>query len=92
MSYQSRAIKYRPQWFAELMGEAALWATTDKIIWGVGGYDMKEPVDGFKEFQFPPEMQKGQGYRPLTEEDKAKIFGLNFARLVGIEPKKRVGT
>lgn len=91
MSYLNRAIKYRPRWFAELLGEAILWATVDKIVWGCDGItELKEPVEAFKEFQFPEDMQKGYGYPSLTEEDKAKIFGLNFARLVGIEPKKRV--
>jgi len=33
--------------------------------------------------------QQGYGFKPLTEEDKAKIFGLNMARLLGIEPIKK---
>ena len=36
------------------------------------------------------DLQEGYGYQALTQEDKAKIFGLNFARLIGIEPRKRV--
>lgn len=32
------------------------------------------------------------GYAQVTDEDKAKILGLNLAKLTGIEPTKRVKT
>ena len=51
---------------------------------------MKTAVMGFREFQFPEDMQEGYGYPPLTDDDRANIFGLNLARLLDIEPTKRV--
>lgn len=89
MSWQNRSIRFRPRWFAELLGEAVLWAGVDKVVWSQDGVsDLKPAIDAFREFQFPEDMQKGYGYPHLTKEDKAKIFGLNFASLLGIEPKK----
>lgn len=90
MSYQNRAIKFRPRWFSELLGEALLWAGPDKVIWSQDGItDLKDSIDAFRSFQFADDLRAGYGYPLLTEEDKAKIFGLNFARLVGMEPRKR---
>jgi len=50
---------------------------------------MKTAVMGFREFQFPEDMQEGYGYPPLTDEDRAKIFGQNLAGLLGIDSSKR---
>jgi hypothetical protein len=46
-------------------------------------------VEGFKRCQIPEDMLEGYGYEPLTEEDRRKIFGLNLARLLNIDPTKR---
>jgi hypothetical protein len=45
---------------------------------------------GMREFQIPEDMRKGYGYPEITEEDRRKIFGLNLAGLLGIEPKRRI--
>jgi predicted TIM-barrel fold metal-dependent hydrolase len=34
-------------------------------------------------------MQDGYGYLPITDEDRAKIFGGNLGRLLGIDTTKR---
>jgi len=91
MSWQNRTITSRPRFFAELLGEAVLFAGVDRVIWSQDGIrDMKRHVEAFKAFQMPKDLQEGYCYQALTQEDKAKILGLNFARLVGIEPRKRV--
>ena len=43
---------------------------------------------GCRNYQFSQFLQEGYGYKALTTEDKAKMFGLNMANLLGIEPKK----
>jgi len=92
MSWLNRTITSRPRFFAELLGEALLYAGPDRVIWSQDGMypGMKGPNDAFRAFQMPKDLQEGYGYRALTQEDKAKIFGLNFAKLIGIEPRKRV--
>jgi len=40
-------------------------------------------------FQIPEDMQESYGYMPISDEDKAKIFGGNLARLLDIDATKR---
>jgi hypothetical protein len=35
-------------------------------------------------------MQESYGYPAITDEDRAKIFGLNLAKLMGIDAKRRI--
>jgi hypothetical protein len=37
-------------------------------------------------------MQQSYGYPALTDDDRRKIFGENLAGLIGIAPKRRIGT
>jgi hypothetical protein len=39
-----------------------------------------------KAFQISEQLQEQKGYPAITDEDKAKIFGLNNARLYGVDP------
>ena len=66
-------------------------ATADKIVWGSDTNGSgKDCVDPFHTFQIDEERASWLGlFCPITEEDRAKIFGLNMAKLLGIEPKKR---
>jgi uncharacterized protein len=58
-----------------------LWGT-DSIFWGSPQWQ----IEAFRRFQIPAELQKRFGYKQLTDEVKAKIFGLNGARVYGIDP------
>ena len=86
-------------WFARapyrgyhLIGEALEWAGPDKVVFGLDwpGVDMKKCVDYIKNFEIPEELQEQWGYPAITDEIRAKILGLNLARLTGIEPVKRL--
>jgi len=67
----------------------------DHVIWGTDCLWWGSPqwcIDAFKRFQISDEMCEKFGYKKLTRDDKAKIFGLNAAKLYGIDPKaKRKG-
>ena len=89
LSWTNHTMMWKPRFFAKLLGEAINWCTTDKIIWGCDGDPVPEVIEAFKKFQFPEDLQEDYGFKPLTEEEKAKIFGLNLARILGIEPTKR---
>ena len=65
------------------------WATSKKIVWGCDGDPDKAAIEAFKNFQFSEDLQEGYGFKPITEDDKANIFGLNLANMMGIEPVKR---
>ena len=62
-----------------------LWGT-DSIWWGSPQWQ----IEAFRRFQIPEEMQRRFGYRPLTAEIKNRIFGLNGARVYGIDVQARL--
>jgi hypothetical protein len=37
------------------------------------------------DLEIPEDLQEDYGFPQITEEDKRKILGLNFARLMGVE-------
>ena len=82
-----------PRKFAAIIGEALRWVGPDKIIWGTdyAGFalQIKNAVEGLRDFQIPEDMQEGYGYPPITDEDRRKIFGGNLGRLLGIDTTKR---
>lgn len=82
-----------PRKFAHLLGEAMRFVGPDRITWGTDyagyGIQVANAVRGLAEFQIPEDMQAAYGYPALTEEDKAKMFGGNLGRLLGIDTTKR---
>jgi predicted TIM-barrel fold metal-dependent hydrolase len=75
-----------------MIGQALEWAGPDKIVMGL---DMpfdetRRIVDFMRGFQMPDELREKWGYAEITDEVRARILGLNLARLAGIEPTKRV--
>jgi predicted TIM-barrel fold metal-dependent hydrolase len=88
-----------PWWFnaprrlAEVVGEAIQFAGEDRIVWGsdffgAGGL-IRMAVQGAKEMQIPEDLQRGYGYKSITDEVRKKIFGENLARLLKIDTSKR---
>ena len=74
------------------IGEALQWVGPDKIVMGL---DMpfdetKRIVDFIRTLQIPEELREKWGYAAITDEIRAKILGLNIARLAKIKPTKRV--
>jgi predicted TIM-barrel fold metal-dependent hydrolase len=84
-----------PRKFARIIGEALRWVGPDRIIWGTDyagfGMQIAAAVKGLRDFQIPEDMREGYGYQEITDEDRRKMFGENLARLIGIEPKRRIG-
>ncbi|MEW6554731.1 MAG: amidohydrolase family protein [Actinomycetota bacterium] len=82
-----------PRKFAKILGEAMRFVGPDRIIWGCDyagfGVQIKAAVQGLRDFQFPEDMQEDYGYPALTDDDRAKIFGLNLAGLLGVDASKR---
>jgi predicted TIM-barrel fold metal-dependent hydrolase len=58
-----------------------LWGT-DSIWWGSPQWQ----IEALRRFTMPESLMKRFGYRPLTPDVKAQIFGLNGARVYGIDP------
>jgi predicted TIM-barrel fold metal-dependent hydrolase len=75
-----------------MIGEAMQWAGPDKIVMGLDlpFDDMNRVVDYIRNLQMPEELCEKWGYDEITDEVRAKILGLNLAKLAKIEPTKRV--
>lgn len=73
------------------IGTALQWMPADKIVLGfdLPFDDLPRVVDYIKNLDMPAELQEKWGYTQVTEQDKAKILGLNLAKLAGVEPTKR---
>jgi hypothetical protein len=70
------------------MGRNIKYYGADHVIWGTDCLWWGSPqwaIDAFKRFQISDELCEKFGYKKITKEDKAKIFGLNAARLYGID-------
>ncbi len=73
------------------IGTALQWMSADKIVLGcdLPFDDLPRVVDYIRNLDMPAELQDRWGYQQITREDKAKILGLNLARLTGLEPTRR---
>jgi predicted TIM-barrel fold metal-dependent hydrolase len=58
-----------------------LWGT-DSIWWGSPQWQ----IEAFRRLQMPDSLTKRFGWAPLTDQVKRQIFGLNAARVYGVNP------
>ncbi len=64
----------------------------DRIIWGtdsIWGGSPQSQIERFRRFQISDEIAEKFGYKKLTPETKAKIFGLNAAKLYKLDLKAK---
>ncbi|MCI0389242.1 MAG: amidohydrolase [Acidobacteria bacterium] len=74
------------------MGKNIKYYGSDHVIWGTDCLWWGSPqwaIDAFKRFQISDEFCEKFGYKKLTKDDKAKIFGLNAARLYKVDVKAK---
>jgi predicted TIM-barrel fold metal-dependent hydrolase len=74
------------------MGKNIKYYGADHVVWGTDCLWWGSPqwvIDAFKRFQISDEMCEKFGYKKISKEDKAKIFGLNAAKLYGLNPKDK---
>ena len=60
----------------------------DHVLWGTDSIWYGTPqwqIDAFRRFEIPPPLVERHGYAPLTRNVKEQIFGLNAARLFGVD-------
>ena len=58
-----------------------LWGT-DSIWYG----SPQDQIQAFRTFQIAPQLRERFGYAEITPSLRAKIFGLNAARVYGLSP------
>lgn len=74
------------------MGKNLKYYGADRVIWGTDCLWWGSPqwvIDAFKRFQISDEFCEKFGYKKITRQDKAKIFGLNAARLYNIKLQEK---
>jgi predicted TIM-barrel fold metal-dependent hydrolase len=65
---------------------------SDHVVWGTDCLWWGSPqwaIDAFKRFQISDEMCEKFGYTKLTKEDKARILGLNAAKIYKVNLKAK---
>jgi hypothetical protein len=75
---------------AHMLGKLLARVGQDNVLWGTDAvwYGSPQPqIMAFRAFEISPELQERYGYPALTPELKAKVFGLNAARLFGLDPE-----
>ncbi len=74
------------------MGKNIKTYGADHVVWGTDCLWWGSPqwgIDAFKRFQISDEMCEKFGYKKITKADKAKIFGLNAAKLYKVDVKAK---
>jgi predicted TIM-barrel fold metal-dependent hydrolase len=74
---------------AHLLGKLIKYVGEDNVLWGTDCIWTGSPqpqIVAFRAFQIEPQFAQQYGYGMLTETVKRKIFGLNAARLYGVDP------
>ncbi|HEX7953044.1 MAG TPA: hypothetical protein VF523_08280, partial [Burkholderiales bacterium] len=82
----------QPRLAAAIMGMLVGGLGADHVVWGTDAVWTGAPqwqIEGLRRLEIPADMQRKHGFAPLgdaTGAVKSAIFGLNSARLYGIEP------
>src|SRR5438477_669593 len=75
---------------AHLLGKLIKYIGEDNVLWGTDCIWSGSPqpqIVAFRTFQIDPTFANQYGYATLTDDVKRKIFGLNAARLYGVDPQ-----
>jgi hypothetical protein len=83
-----RTVMGNPDEAAHLLGKLLVGVGENNVLWGTDSIWYGSPQDqiaAFLAFQITDEFQERFGYPALTAQRKAKILGLNAARLYGID-------
>ena len=86
-SFGSLAIQH-PVMCMHLMGKNIKTYGADHVVWGTDCLWWGSPqwvIDAFKRFQINDELCDKFGYTKLSKDDKAKIFGLNAAKIYKVD-------
>lgn len=73
---------------AHFFGKLMKYVGTENVVWGTDCviYGSPQPfIEWFRALTIPQDLQDQYGYPPLDATNKAKIFGLNSARIYGVD-------
>lgn len=86
-----REVMDDPNQAGHVLGKLLRWVGEDRILWGTDAIWLGSPqpqIMAFRAFQLDEATRARYGYPALTDDVKRKIFGLNGARLFGLDPEE----
>jgi len=78
----------QPMAMLHWLGKALFAVGPDRLCYGSDAFVwpyVQAYIDVLADMEMPSELQDGYGYPAITSDIKEKIFGLNFARALGID-------
>jgi predicted TIM-barrel fold metal-dependent hydrolase len=81
-------VTTNPTACAHLLGQIIGAFGADHVLWGTDAIWYGTPqwqIDAFRRFEIPEVLVEQHGYTPLTRAVKEHIFGLNAARVFGVD-------
>ena len=84
----AQLVTTHPEVCAHLLGQILLAFGGEHLLWGTDSIWYGSPqwqIEAFRRFQIPDAMTEQQGYPRLTPDMKARVFGLNAARIFGVD-------
>lgn len=84
-----------PEQAAHVLGKLLRYVGEDNVLWGTDCVFYGSPQDqiqALRAFRIREDLRARYGYPELTKLRKAKILGLNGARVYGVRPRKRAFT
>jgi uncharacterized protein len=81
-------VTTNPTACAHLLGQIVDAFGVDHVLWGTDSIWYGTPqwqIEAFRRFEMPAALVEKHGYAPLTRGEKEQIFGLNAARVFGID-------
>jgi predicted TIM-barrel fold metal-dependent hydrolase len=82
------SVVTHPEVCGHLLGQLIRSVGAERVIWGTDSIWWGSPqwqIESFRRFQIPERLQERYGYKPISDRDRALIFGLNSARLFDID-------
>jgi len=84
-----RFLMREPEQAAHALGKLILHCGEGNVLWGTDSIWYGSPQDqiqAFRTFQIAPQLRERFGYPEITPALRAKIFGLNAAKVYGLSP------
>ena len=86
-----RFLMREPEQAAHALGKLILHCGESNVLWGTDSIWYGSPQDqiqAFRTFQIAPQLRERHGYGEITPSIRAKIFGLNAARVYGLSAEE----
>ena len=88
----AQLVTTHPTVCAHVLGQIIDAFGVDHVLWGTDSIWYGSPqwqIEAFRRFQIPDQLIEQHRYQPLTRQVKERIFGLNAARVFGVDVKAK---